>query len=434
MHNQDAERVLFYRWVIFAVMAMAYVLVYFHRLCPTVVADDIQTAFHASAGLVGVLASAYFYPYALMQFPAGLLSDSLGPRLTAAIFLTIAAVGGILFGLAPSMWFAVAARVMVGIGISMVFIPTMKLISQWFPASEFAFMTALLNVMGGLGALTAATPLALMSGWVGWRAGFEVIGVATLGIAILVWFIVRNRPADRGWPSITQIDHAGRGVPSLPRQIALLEGARRVVTDIHFWPLAIWFFFDCGVFFGFSGLWAGPYLMHAYGMSRAEAGNIVSMTAVGMIIGSPLMSVLSDRVFHSRKIVIVLSSVVLTAVVLFLYCFPAGLSKPVLYGIVFLLSVSSSSVVVIAFTTTKELFPLEIAGTSVGTVNLFPFLGGAVMQIALGRVLDAWGKTGARGYPVEAYSSVLMVLLAAAMVALVCSIFMKETFPASAET
>ncbi len=187
MKGTPQSKVLTYRWVIFWIMAIAYVFVYFHRLSPAVVALDLQNALHASGGFMGLLASAYFYPYALMQFPAGLLSDSLGPRKTVSFFLLIAGAGSFLFGLAPSVEIAVLARVLVGLGVSMVFIPAMKIFSQWFRVSEFALMAAVLNTMGGVGALTAATPLAIMTGWVGWRFSFEIIGVATFVIAILVW-------------------------------------------------------------------------------------------------------------------------------------------------------------------------------------------------------------------------------------------------------
>ncbi len=80
MNDSPAEKVLTYRWLVLGIMALAFAFVYFHRLCPAVVAVDLQKAFAASGGLMGILASAYFYPYALMQFPAGLLSDSIGPR------------------------------------------------------------------------------------------------------------------------------------------------------------------------------------------------------------------------------------------------------------------------------------------------------------------------------------------------------------------
>jgi sugar phosphate permease len=433
MDDEKTRKVLRYRWLIFGIMATAYVFVYFHRQCPAVVALDLQRAFHASAGLLGLLASAYFYPYAVLQLPAGLLSDSLGPRRTATVFLLIAVVGSVLFGMAGSLETAVAARAMVGVGVSMVFIPTMKVLSQWFRVREFAFMMAILNIMGGIGAYLATKPLALFSGWVGWRASFEIIGAGTLVIAILVWLLVRNRPQDLGWPSLAEIDHQGPGTVSSPVRISLWHGVRRVATEPRFWPLACWFFLIGGSLFSFLGLWAGPFLQHVYGMSKAEVGDILSTIALAMIVGSPLMSFASDKILRSRKKVMILSTVVLVAVLLVLNLMPDELSRPALYVIVFLFCVCSSAIVVIGFTTTKELFPIEIAGTSVGTVNLFPFLGGAIMQIGLGQVLDAYPRTESGGYPVEAYSSLLILLLGAAVVALVCTFLIKETFPLSGD-
>ncbi len=432
MESKVVRKVMTYRWAVFWVMALAYIFVYFHRLCPAVVAVDLQNAFSASAGLMGVLASAYFYPYALMQLPAGLLSDSIGPRKTATFFLAIAGVGSLIFGLAGGIGVAVTARVMVGVGVSMVFIPAMKILSQWFRAREFASMTAILNIMGGVGALTAAAPLALMTGWFGWRASFEIIGAITLFMAAVVWFVVRNRPEDKGWPSIAEIDHSGPGTAVPPMSISLWEGARSVVTEKYFWPLAVWFFCGCGIYFSFGGLWAGPYLMHVYGLSRAETGNILNMIAVGLIVGSPLVSTLSDKVFHSRKKVMIPVTAVLVGEFLLLSVFPSGLPQPLLYLAVFVMTVCSASIVVIGFSTTKELFPIEIAGTSVGTVNLFPFLGGAIFQPALGWILEAFPRAASGGYSLEAYRAMLLVLAGAAIVGLVSTFLMKETFPVPA--
>ncbi|NLH43073.1 MAG: MFS transporter, partial [Planctomycetes bacterium] len=87
-----------------------------------------------------------------------------------------------------------------------------------------------------------------------------------------------------------------------------------------------------------------------------------------------------------------------------------------------------SAVVVVAFTTAKELFPLEIAGTSIGVVNFFPFFGGAVYQPVLGAILDAYGKTASDQYPVAAYRMVMLVLLFTCLAALACSILLKDTY------
>jgi sugar phosphate permease len=433
MDQSDVRKVLRYRRLVFGVMASAYVLVYFHRQCPAVVAVDLQQTFHASAGLVGLMASSYFYPYACLQLPAGLLSDSLGPRMTTTLFLLVAVAGSILFGLAPNAGVAVAARVMVGIGVAMVFIPFMKLLSQWFRPGEFAMAASIVNVMGGVGVFLATGPLALLTEWIGWRASFQVIGLLTLMVAALVWTLVRNRPGDMGWPSIAETDGNAGGTVLSPREIPLREGVRRVITEPAFRPVAIWFTLTAGIFFSFAGLWAGPYLKHAYGLTKGEVGSVLGMTALGLILGSPFLSFLSDRVFKSRKKVLTLSAALLVLELIVLYSFPDGLSGWMLYLMVFFLCVFSASVVPVAFTTTKELFPIRMAGTSVGMVNLFPFLGGAVMQVLLGKVLDAYPRSRSGAYPLDAYSTILGILLLCAVAALACTFFMKETFPAAAD-
>ena len=425
----DTEKtVLNFRWLIFFILSLAYFFVYFHRLSLSVVANDLAKDFHTTASTIGLLGSIYFYCYAVMQFPAGLLSDSIGPRKTVSFFLLIASAGSILFGFAPNIEVAFAGRVMVGLGVSMVFIPTMKILSQWFRAHEFALMAGILNAVGGAGVLAATWLLALMVAWLGWRVSFELIGACTLIIVGLGWVIIRDRPEDKGLPSLAEIDRKGEEVAAPVIQIGLWEGARRVVSEKYFWPVAIWFFFDCGIFFGFGALWSGPYLMHVYGMTRAEAGAVLSMIAWGMIVGSPILGFLSDRVLKSRKKVFVLCTSGLTLMLVFINIFPSGLSHPVLYILFFIFAIFASSIVVIGFTMTKELFPVEIAGTSVGTVNLFPFLGGAIFMPILGKVLDAYPKS-TTGYSIDAYSTILLILLGTSLAALISTFLMKETFP-----
>lgn len=428
MDEKLVRKVLSWRWAIFAVLGLAYFFVYFHRLSLSVVAADLARDFKTTGSVLGLLGSMYFYCYAAMQFPAGLLSDSVGPRKTVTFSLLLAAAGSLLFGLAPGLGTAFAGRVMVGLGVSMVFIPTMKILSQWFRATEFAVMAGLLNAIGGLGVLAGTWLLGLLATQFGWRTSFQLIAGCTVIILVLVWLIVRDRPADRGWPCLGEMDQGPSPTPPAAEKIGLWAGARQVVSEKHFWPIAVWFFFDCGIFFGFSGLWGGPYLMHVYGMSRGQAGAVLSMIAWGMIVGSPLLGVLSEKVLRSRKKTFIFASAVLAMLLAFVTVFPAGLPRPVLYVWFFLFSVSSSAIVIMGFTATKELFPVEIAGTSVGTVNLFPFLGGAVFMPLLGRILDAYPRTVADAYPVEGYRTVLVVLFVASVLALACTLVMKDTF------
>ena len=429
MQKDTVVKMLRYRWFIFLILALAYFFVYFHRLSLSIVADDLAQTFKTTASVLGLLGSVYFYIYAFMQIPAGLLSDSLGPRKIVTFFLLIASAGSILFGFAPSIEIAFVGRVLVGFGVAMVFIPTMKILSQWFRAHEFASMAGILNAVGGAGVMAATWLLALMTERFGWRISFELIGAITFIIAALAWFIISDRPQDRGWPSISEIDSkANSASATTAKPISLWEGARRVVGEKYFWPVALWFFFDCGIFFGFGALWSGPYLMHVYEMTKAQAGAILSMIAWGMIIGSPFLGYVSDKLLKSRKKPFIICTSILVGVFLIFNLFPKDISPGLLSLLFFIFSVTSSAIVIVAFTTVKELFPVEIAGTSVGTVNLFPFLGGAVFMPFLGRVLDAYPKVDTGGYSPEAYETLLLILLVASVAALVCTFFMKETF------
>lgn len=418
--EQLLRKALRYRWLIFWVLAIGYLFVYFHRVSSAVVAPELVKAFGISGAVLGILASAYFYPYACMQLPVGLLADSLGPRKTVTTFLLIACFGAILFGLSPNITVAIFARVLVGLGVAALFVPTMKILAEWFRVKEFATMTGILMAVGGIGWLSAATPLALLTTWLGWRMAFVLIGVITLVIAVLTWAFVRNRPEEMGWPRITETTEAAQA------GVGLLEGIGIVLSRRHFWPLAFWFFFSYGTVIGFGGLWGGPYLMEIYGLSKPQAGNILMMIAVGMILGSPLLGWLSDKVFSARKPVMVGGAFIYFLSWLPLALRPGGLSVALLYLLSFLIGVFGSAIVIVAFTANKELFPKEIAGTSTGLVNIFPFAGGAVFPPVMGYIMDKVGRVGG-AYPVEAYQRAFLFCLLAALAAFLSVCFMKET-------
>lgn len=425
--TQISARPSAYRWVVFSILAAGYLLVNFHRLCPAIVALDMMEDLKAGGWLMGLLASAYFYPYALMQLPSGLLSDTWGPRKTVTGFLALAGVGSILFGLAQSPTWAIVARILVGLGVAMLFVPTMKILTRWFRSSEFSLMTSILMATGGVGLLSAATPLAYISDVLGWRGSFVVIGVVTLFLAAAIGFLVRDRPEEMGLPAV-EVNNKPNAAGTPPQRATLWQGVGMVLGSARFWPLSGWFFFNFAIFFSFGGLWGGPYLIHVYGLSKQQAGGILSMLAVGTIVGSPLLSIVSDRLLHSRKQVIVASSVIASLLTVPLAFFPASFNIPLLYVWSLLYGLTASAVVVVAFATAKESFPVEMAGTAVGLVNLCPFLGAAIMQPVLGMILDAHGQ-GLSGYPPEAYGKAFLLYFVSSIIAFAAACGIQETLP-----
>ncbi|MBC7190660.1 MFS transporter [Candidatus Aerophobetes bacterium] len=413
------------RWLIFSILATGYAVVYFHRVAPAVVAPELVKSFNIKGAALGVLSSAYFYPYAIMQLPSGLLSDSLGPRKTVTFFTLIAAGGACLFGFSPGFFSAIAGRVMVGLGVSMLFVPTLKILANWFEANKFAILTGILMAVGGLGWLSAATPLAFLTLLLGWRKTFFLIGILSFILALLVYLIVRDKPA----LPLTEKETKKEKEPLSSQRknnFSLLQGIKMVFSEKSFFPLAIWFFFTGGILFGFGGLWAGPYLMQVYSLSKAQAGNILMMIAVGMIVGGPFLSYLSQKIFCARKPVLLMSSFILTCILMVFVVLVDALSIFFLYFLFFLLGIFASGIVVIGFTVAKELFPVQIAGTSTGMANLFPFAGGAFFQPIIGLILDLTSGLD-NIYSPQAYRMSFIALLGAAIAAFISVYFIKET-------
>lgn len=419
MHENLLKKTLKYRWLIFWILAICYVLVYFHRQCTAVLAVDMMKDLKTGGNMMGLLGALYFYPYALMQLPAGLFSDSWGPRRTITLFFSIAVIGSLFLGLSENLTMAIIGRLMVGIGISMLFVPTMKVLAEWFKPNEFAMMTGILMAMGGLGSLISSSPLAFLSNLVGWRYSFIIVGIFTLVLAISVWLIVKDKPKDKNWPAV--VEHAKI------EKIPLWQGVRKIIKEPGFWFCGLWFFFTLGIFFSFGGLWGGPFLMNIYKLTKTNAGHILAMLAIGMVVGSPLLSILSNKILKSRKKVIMSCSLFTLFLTGLLAFNTAGFSIKALYLVCFFLGVCSSAVVVIAFTATKELFPVQIAGTSTGLVNLFPFAGGAVFQQILGYILQKHGKIKGL-FTLKGYQHAFLALFICGIIGFIASLFIRETY------
>jgi MFS family permease len=376
----------------------------------------------AGGPLLGLLGAAYFYPYAVMQLPAGLLSDSWGPRKSITLFFGVASAGSLILGLAGGPAQAILGRTLVGLGVSVFFVPAMKVLAEWFGPRRFAFAAGLFLAFGGLGMLSATAPLALLSVRIGWRAAFVAVAGITLLLVALVWFCVRDRPSDLGWPS------PSRPEESATVSIGLLQGVRQVLSHPPFWAVAAWFFFNFGVFFSFGSLWGGPYLMHIHHLDSTQAGQVLSMLALGMIAGSPFMSFFSDRVFRARKPVMVLGSLGMIGLTALLAFRTDELSLVELHLLCLGFGLLGNSVAVVGFTMTKELFPVEISGTATGLVNLFPFAGTAVFQPLLGAILERHGRTEG-AFTLAGYEQAFLVLFLSALAAMVSTLFLRETLP-----
>jgi len=395
-----------------------FLIAFFHRIAPGVIAKDLMQAFGATGAVVGLLSATYFYAYAGLMIPAGLFLDTFGVRKVVATGGAVMGLGTLMMAFASGQGLLFAGRFLVGSGAAVTFVGALKVAATWFPASYFTTLSAITASMGILGGLIGTAPLAWLVSMAGWRGALWIVGLVTLaGSGLCVW-IVRDRPALAD----------ASGPPSLPFR-AVLVGLRQVLGNPHTWPPFLAFFF----LFSATGnlmLWVVPYLRDVYALSLTDAALYGTATWLALLVAGPLTGFVSDRVLRRRK----LPYTVLTASLFACWVvFVVTLGRLPLWGIYALFF--TMGVVGGAFVLTwplgREVNPPHLAGIAVAAVNLGGFIGVALTQGPFGALLDArWAGVvvaGARVYPVEAYRAAFGACAALVLLSSLMTLLLRET-------
>lgn len=421
----DVRRFQQLRWTIYAILVLAYMSVFFHRMAPAVVSAELMTAFHTSGAALGSLAAMYYYIYTAMQVPAGVLADTVGARAVATLGNLVAGIGSILFGLAESMEMALAGRFLVGLGVSVIFVGLMKSNTVWFRERIYGLISGLTLLLGNVGSVLAAGPLAWLLGHVSWRSAFVGIGVFSLLLAVLSLLLVRNRPEDAGFPSLRVME--GKSAHPERRQ-HWLHDMRAVWSNRRVWP-GFWFNFGmAGGLFAFAGLWGIPLLRDMHGLSRDAAAQYTTLTLLAMALGTLLLGWISDRLGR-RKIVMAASALLYLLVCAALLWLPwrPGAGGMLLFALLGL----CGSGFVLSYASAKEVCAPALSGMAISVVNTGLFLGAAIMQPLFGWLLDqGWDGTmrdGARLYSAADYHTALWLMFGFAALAFVAALRLTET-------
>jgi sugar phosphate permease len=411
------------RLLVYVVPASVYFFSYVHRVAPGAVAADLMRAFAIPAAALGSLSAIYPYTFVVMALIGGSFVDTLGPRWTLAAGGLTMALGAIVFGTAPVFAVAFVGRLLVGLGASVLLISWLTLLAAWFRPDRFAIISGSTQVVGSVAALMAATPLALVVEALGWRQTFITIGVVSAALAVVVALVVRDHPGAAGLAAVNPRPPHAPSLGEVLRGIPLVLGNRRT------WPPAL---ATGGIYasqIALLGLWGVPYLMQVYGFERVRAANTVSFVAIGMIVGAPLIGFISDRWLQRRRLPFV------TAAIFYVACWvPLALGVrlvPENVAALFFVIGLSGSALVLVWACVREVNDPARVGVIMGFINMPIFLGFAVMQWAMGVILDAhWDGVVAQGvrlYPPSAYQAAFKLCLAVSAAAMITAFFITET-------
>jgi len=384
-----------YRWVVLAVTVAGFMQTHLHRmgyapLIPTSVSDLGLT--YAAAGTIQ---TAYFWTYTLVQVPVGVVADRWGVRRVMAACMGLLALGALLFAASGSFAAAIAARMVVGLGAAAVWVPGMRLVSEWFPPHERARATGMMSAGGGVGGTLGLLLVPWIAALWGWRWAYGLTALPALLTLALIVALLPRRPAESGGAG------AAADVGAVLRAPAL-------------WPLALLVFFSYGAYFSFL-TFLPAFLVTVVGATAPQAGAVTGLITAGTILSWPLAGWLSDR--QGRRKPITLVSQAASAVCCLLFALVVGHLGVAGAAAAAALTGLLVGGMILPFVMVVELFPARLAATAAGIANAACFVGGMVLPIVLGRIVDVTGG----------FTAAFLLAAALQAVAFGCALFLRET-------
>ena len=392
---------------IWGLAAAIYLFGFFQRVTPAALANDLMRDFELSGAGLGNLSAFYFYAYAAMQIPTGVLVDRLGPTRLLLIGSIAAGAGAVLFALAPQVGVAAAGRALIGAAHGIAWVSMLTLVAHWFAPSRFGTMSGVSLAVGTLGAVLAGPPLRMLADAFGWRDVIAASGGVALMLALGAWRLMRDDPLDRRYMSYAPVSaHA-----------AVMRAARAAGEHGHFMHDLVeilryrntWLIFwtnsgVCGAFLAFTGLWGVPFFVQHHALTVSQATGVTSAMLVMFAAGGPAFGALSDRI-RRRKLPFVAGSALSAAgfgALALVPDAPLALLVPMLVAAGF-----GAGSMACSFPFATESVPPRLQGAVTGMVNSGVMVGALTMMPTFGLVLDAhWQGAladGVRLYPLDAF-------------------------------
>lgn len=382
-------------WVIWCTAVAIYVLAIFHRTSLGVAGIAAAHRFGISSSQLATFAMVQLAVYAAMQVPVGALLDRFGSKVMLGAGLLTMSLGQLAFAFAESFQAGIGARVLVGAGDAMVFTSVLRLVALWFPPARTPMVTQLTGMVGQLGALIAAGPLAVGLSGLGWTTTFLVAAAAGGVLAVLLVLVVIDSPYAEHDRTELKMRALGRAL-----RMAWREPGTKLGMWCHFTSQ-----FSANTF---TVMWGFPFLTAGEGLSTGTASTLLALMVVTTVCASPVFGALVTRYPYSR------STLVLGLVATIVTMWTAVLAWPgraplwLLVLMVVLTAIGGPGSMV-GFDLARSFNPAHRLGSATGIVNVGGFVASLATVLLVGIVLDRLAPGGPSTYSVDSFRGAMAV-------------------------
>lgn len=323
--------------------------------------------FDIGAATFGQFSGVYYIGYSLMHLPIGIMLDRFGPRkiMTICILLTVVGLMPLVF--AEHWVYPIIGRFLVGLGSSAAILSLFKIIRMTFSEGQFPRMLSISVMIGLLGAIYGGGPISYMRDVLGYQMVIQLLAAAGLLLSLVTYWIIPD------------VKNSSQG--TVIADIKEVLGNRRVICSCLFAGMMV------GPMEGFADVWATVFLKQVYGFDGAAAAGLPSMIFIGMCLGSPLLSLIADRV-GSYLGTIIAAGVVMTA------CFSFILFSQLTSGILtlsFILVGICCAYQILAIYKASTYVREEVAGLTTAVANMIIMIFGYAFHSMIGGIVNVMG-------------------------------------------
>ncbi|MEU4557058.1 MFS transporter [Actinoplanes sp. NPDC023936] len=389
-------------WAVWSAGLAAYVIAVLHRTSLGVAGLDAQHRFDIGASALATFAVLQLLVYAGLQIPVGMLLDRFGSLRLVLSGALLMAAGQSLMAFTDDMTGAVVARVLVGAGDAMTFISVLRLVPHWFPARRVPVLTQLTGIVGQIGQVLSAVPLAALLAGPGWTTAFVGAAGAGVFVALVTFAALHDTPERRvNSGSAVTWQRLGSDLSSAWRH----PGTR----------LGLWTHFTTQ-FTGtvFALMWGVPFLIAGEGLSRSAASSLLILFVLTGMASGPVLGMLTQR-YPLRRSLLVLAIVAANmgawALVI---AWPGQAPMPLLVLLVVALGLGGPGSM-IGFDYARTFNPPSRLGTATGVVNVGGFVASLLTILLIGLILDA-RTGGSADYHIDDFRVAMSVQFAVAAI------------------
>lgn len=372
-----------HRYTVLMIMFATYLLCYMDRMVMASAIPFIADEFGLSPLEMGGVMSAFFFSYAILQIPGGVLADKFGSRPVLTFGIAWWSIFTAVTGWASSLSSMIAIRVIFGIGEGIFPPAAFKTIASWFPKKEVGRANGFMLTTNSLGpALAPLFVSALVVAW-GWRSVFFSLFIPGIIIAALVWVYVKSSPSESKYMSQNELAEYQEDTAEDIVAAKKLGLSELVKMPLVWWCFLTLFFYN--IAFGGIASWLPTYLLKSRGFGITQMGIGASLPFFMGTIGYYISGHLSDKYFkNSRQIPVIIGAVIGAVFTCLTVLAPSGVMAVVFQMIgFFFITIGSGAI----FTLPVAALPSAVVGSAMGVVNTAGQIAGFLSPLIVGYML-----------------------------------------------